>query len=49
MNWYKIGALIWTACAAGWAVLAYVTGMVECGIVALACLGMAAFFNEFGN
>jgi len=49
MNWFKIGALMWTASAAGWAVLAYVTGMVEYGTVSLACLGMAAVFNEFGN
>ena len=49
MNALKWGALAWTASGAGWAVLAYLTGLPECGITAVLCLGMAAVFNELGS
>jgi len=36
---------IWTACAAGWAVLTYLTGIPEALIVSVLCAGMAWFWH----
>jgi hypothetical protein len=47
VNVRQWGTLIWTANAAGWFVIAYITGLVEAGLVSLGCVIVAALWNEF--
>lgn len=46
MNWYKIGAYIWTGCAASWLVIGITFGMIEAYLTGIGCIAMAAIFNE---
>ena len=45
----KYGAYIWTASAAGWAYLAYLTAVPAALIVAGACLWAAFIWTELYN
>lgn len=47
MNWYKAGALMWTASGAGWAVLAWLMDDVGMAVIAVCCLVAASVWNEW--
>lgn len=38
---WRLGTYVWTACAACWFVMAYVTGLPEPLLVGLGCLAVA--------
>ena len=41
--------LIWTACAAGWLVLGYITGLASAYLVGVGCLTMAVRFYNMAS
>lgn len=49
MNWYKIGGLIWTGCAASWLVLGITFDIPSAFVVGLGCIAAACAFNWMGR
>jgi hypothetical protein len=46
MNFFKIATYLWTACAAGWVVIGYVSGENISYMVALFCVIIAAWTSS---
>lgn len=49
MNWYKIGAYIWTGCAAAWLVIGITFGMLEAYTTGMGCIVAAYIFDWMGS